>query len=622
MLLSVIEGKMYSLLRDLLAPDRPDSKTFTQLAETLMEHFQPKTLVIAERFYFHSRNQKTTETIGQYVAELRRLATHCEFRDTLSDAVRDRLVCRIANRAMQCRLLTEINLTLSHAMEIAQGMEATEENVHKLKVTADQDKQSVHRFAPADHPKACYRCGGTDHVASACRFKEAICRKCQKRGHIARVCRSSGEQKKHSSNDYKWKHHGQGKYRKETHNIQEEHMALFSVKKSHSRDPITVELKVNGKVLPMEVDTGAAVSLIPTTTKQQLFPDIPLTTSTTVLTTYTGERIKVAGKMKVEVRYGGKVHMLQLYVVEGEGPSLLGRDWLLEIKLDWGSIKVASVNAGAREVEALLTKYQEVFEEGLGQMNTFQATLHLMPDATPRFLKARSVPIALKEGIEVELDHLEKAGVVERVTRSQWAAPIVPVPKRDGKLHLCGDYKVTCNPMLEMDKYPLPKPDDLFATIAGGKSFTKIDLTNAYQQMILDEDSRDLVTINTHKGLYRYIRLPFGVASAPAIFQKTMDMVLQGLPSVICYLDDLLITGRREKEHLANLKQVLQRLKQYGIRAKHSKCSFLSPSVEYLGHCVDATGLHMTHSKVEAIQKAPRPGNIQELRSFLGFVHY
>ena len=376
----------------------------------------------------------------------------------------------------------------------------------------------------------------------------------------------------------------------------------------------------------MEVDTGAAVSLIPTTTKQQLFPDIPLTTSTTVLTTYTGERIKVAGKMKVEVRYGGKVHMLQLYVVEGEGPSFLGRDWLLEIKLDWGSIKVASVNAGAREVEALLTKYQEVFEEGLGQMNTFQATLHLTPDATPRFLKARSVPIALKEGIEVELDRLEKAGVVERVTRSQWAAPIVPVPKRDGKLHLCGDYKVTCNPMLEVDKYPLPKPDDLFATIAGGKSFTKIDLTNAYQQMILDEDSRDLVTINTHKGLSRYTKLPFGVASAPAIFQKTMDMVLQGLPSVICYLDDLLITGRMEKEHLTNLKQVLQRLKQYGIRANHSKCSFLSPSVEYLGHRVDATGLHTTlhttHSKVEAIQKAPRPGNIQELRSFLGFVHY
>ena len=188
--------------------------------------------------------------------------------------------------------------------------------------------------------------------------------------------------------------------------------------------------------------------------------------------------------MKVEVRYGGKVHILQLYVVEGEGPSLLGRDLLLKEKLDWGSFKVASVAAG-REIEALLTKYQ-VFEEESGQMNTFKAILHLKSDATSRSLKARSVPIAIK-AIEMELDSLEKAGVVERVTHSQWAAPIVLVPKRDGKLHLCGDYKVTCNPMLEADKYPLHKPDDLFATLAGGKRFTKIDLTNAYQQMIVDE---------------------------------------------------------------------------------------------------------------------------------------
>ena len=99
---------------------------------------------------------------------------------------------------------------------------------------------------------------------------------------------------------------------------------------------------------------------------------------------------------------------------------------------------------------------------------------------------------------------------------------------------------MTINPFLEVEQYPLPKPDELFATLAGGKRFTKIDLTNAYQQMALDEDSSTLVTINTHRGLYQYTRLPFGVASAPAIFQRVMDTVLQGLPKVICYLDDIL----------------------------------------------------------------------------------
>ena len=116
-----------------------------------------------------------------------------------------------------------------------------------------------------------------------------------------------------------------------------------------------------------------------------------------------------------------------------------------------------------------------------------------------------------------------------------------------------------------------------------------------------------------------YTRLPFGVASAPAVFQKTMDVVLQGLPKVICYLDDILVTGSSEEEHLENVEKVLQRLNQYNIRAKRAKCTFMGDSVEYLGHRIDATGLHTTTSKVEAVRLAPQPRNVQELRSFLGY---
>ena len=397
---------------------------------------------------------------------------------------------------------------------------------------------------------------------------------------------------------------------------------LFTVSRPTSSKPIPVELEVNGQNLTMELDTGAAVSLNSTATKDEMFPDLPLVTTPNVLTTYTGEKMAVAGKVKVEVRYGDNIHHLQLYVVDGEGPSLFGRDWLHEIRLDWKALGVSTVRRNKGKMEALLEKYSGVFEEGLGQMNTFEATLHLKPNTTPKFHKSRPVPFALKEAVEVELDRLEAAGIIEKVTHSSWAAPIVPVPKGDGRLRLCGDYKVTVNPGLEVDQYPLPKPDDLFATLAGGNQFSKIDLTNAYQQMKLDEQSRHLVTINTHKGLYRYTRLPFGVASAPAIFQKTMDMVLQGLPNVICYLDDILITGSTEEEHFVNVERVLGRLKKYGIRAKRSKCSFLSPSVEYLGHRVDASGLHTMPSKVEAVKMAPTPRNVQELRSFLGLVHY
>ena len=246
----------------------------------------------------------------------------------------------------------------------------------------------------------------------------------------------------------------------------------------------------------------------------------------------------------------------------------------------------------------------------------------MKPTATPKFCKARPVPFALQSAVERELDRLEGEGILERVTYSQWAAPIVPVPKPEGAIRICGDYKVTINHQLEVDQYPLPKPDTIFSTLSEGKWFSKIDLTHAYQQLKLSSSSRDFVTINTHRGLYRYTRLPFGVASAPAIFQKVMDTVLQGLPKVICYLDDILITANNPAEHLANVKQVLQRLEQYGIRARKSKCAFMCTAVEYLGHRVDSKGLHTLESKVKAVVEAPHPRDVQELRSFLGLVHY
>ena len=255
-------------------------------------------------------------------------------------------------------------------------------------------------------------------------------------------------------------------------------------------------------------------------------------------------------------------------------------------------------------------------------MNTFEAHLQLKEGAKPRFCKARPVPFALKEAIDRELDRLEAEGILERVAYSEWAASVVPVPKTEGQIRLCGDYKVTINPVLEVDQYPLPKPDNIFATLATGKFFSKIDLTHAHQQMKLKEDSRDYVTINTHRGLYRYTRLPFGVASAPSIFQKVMDTMLQGLPKTICYLDDILVSGATKDEHLQNLEKVLQRLEQHNIRAKKTKCAFLCSAVEYLGHWIDADGLHTLSSKVKAIQDAPQPQNVQELRSFLGLLHY
>ena len=156
----------------------------------------------------------------------------------------------------------------------------------------------------------------------------------------------------------------------------------------------------------------------------------------------------------------------------------------------------------------------------------------------------------------------------------------------------------------------------LYATVTVNVTFSKLDLSHAYLQIPLDEQS------HTHKGLFRYTRLPFGIASAPSIFQRVMENLLQGIPRVCVYLDDILVMGVTEQEHLANLTQVLQRLQSAGMRLKRSKCAFLLPSVSYLGHIICAEGLHTAESKAQAIVDAPEPRNLTELRSFLGMVNY
>ena len=153
------------------------------------------------------------------------------------------------------------------------------------------------------------------------------------------------------------------------------------------------------------------------------------------------------------------------------------------------------------------------------------------------------------------------------------------VPKKDGKFRICGDFKVTVNPVLNIEHYPLPKPQDLFASLAGGQKFSKLDLNQAYLQIPLEEESQKYVTVNTHRGLYRYTRLPFGISTAPAVFQKAMDTMLQGLSGVVCYLDDILVTGEDDESHLRNLQRVLERIQSEGLRLKKSKCSFLQSSV-------------------------------------------
>ena len=157
----------------------------------------------------------------------------------------------------------------------------------------------------------------------------------------------------------------------------------------------------------------------------------------------------------------------------------------------------------------------------------------------------------MRHKVEGELNRLVTEGTLEPVDYANWAAPKVAMMKSDQKsMRVCGDFRMTVNPVSKLNRYPIPKVEVLFATLERGKMFTKLDLSQAYQQLKLDTESRKYVVINTHKGLFHYTHLPYGISSAPGIFQKAMESLLQGITHVTVYIDDILIMGETESDHL------------------------------------------------------------------------
>ena len=306
--LSVLGGRTYSLLRDLLAPSLPEGSTYDELVGLLKNHFEPTPVVIAQRFHFYRRTQGAEETVAEFLAELRRLATHCKFGAFLDEALRDRLVCGLRSEATQKRLLSEADLTLKKAVDLAQGMEAADKNVRSLK----QPNPLVNQVDVGGTSKSCFRCGRSNHSPNDCRFLKATCHHCGKKGHIAPACRSRKTTQTPPKGPPKPPHKGSGRppparrtgwvdaddSPEETTETSPD-LPICCLKTDQAK-PIQVEVQIEGKPLLMEVDTGAALSLISGEVKQKLFPGIPLLESQILLRTYTGESMGVLGEMRAQ----------------------------------------------------------------------------------------------------------------------------------------------------------------------------------------------------------------------------------------------------------------------------------------------------------------------------------
>ena len=584
--------------------------------EVLTKHFCPPPSEIVQRFKFNSRVRQPGESVATYIAELRALSQYCNFDNTLELMLRDRLVCGINDAQIQRRLLAEKSLTYAKAQEIALALESAVQGTKDIQRSLPNDP--VHTVSQQHTSSVkCFRCGRANHKAPQCRFKDAVCSNCKKTGHLAKVCRSKQPASKAKL--------PANVIAEETVQNEQEEYSLFTIQDTRATatntDPIQVTMTLNGKPTLMEIDTGAAVSIM-TETKFMEISSEELQGSLVNLCTYSGEKLSVKGEAMCNVEYDGKMYVLPLVIVAGSGPTLIGRNWLRHIPINWSNL-FQPIHLVHDQLAQLLQSFDEVFADELGALQGSKASIYIDPNIPPRFCKARSLPYAMKEKVEKELQKLEAQGIISPVKYSKWAAPIVPVLKQDKQsVRICGDYKLTANRASRVEHYPLPKIEDLFATLGGGTLFTKLDMSQAYLQVLVDDQSKEVLTINTHKGLFVYNRLPFGVSSAPGIFQRTMESLLQGIPHVLVYLDDVLITGPSQSEHLNILKEVLLRFKQAGLRLKKQKCQFLMKSVDYLGHVIDRHGIRPSSTKVKAIKAAPKPRNVLELRAYLGLLTY
>ena len=216
------------------------------------------------------------------------------------------------------------------------------------------------------------------------------------------------------------------------------------------------------------------------------------------LRTYTGQCVKITGIADVTVvAKTGSKHVLPLMVVPGNGPSLLGRNWLSTLQLDWSAIHHMNTTSSTQnpQLRALLKKHSAGFSDTHQAIKTNVAKIYADDNAVTKYFKARSLPYVMRDMVDKELDRLLAEDIIEPVQYSDWAAPVVPVMKADKMVRLCGDYKLTVNQVANMDRYPLPRIEDLYAQLGNGTTYTKLDMRHAYEQIELHPESRNYVTI-------------------------------------------------------------------------------------------------------------------------------
>eukprot|EP00731_Ephydatia_muelleri_P001282 Em0001g1282a len=411
--------------------------------------------------------------------------------------------------------------------------------------------------------------------------------------------------------------------RKDSHSVKViTKQRLGSVKRINSVPQLQQEIQIRGQQFTFEVDTGAGDNFCSMEVWTKLGKP-PLTLTTNRYEVANAQPLVTLGTFEAAVSLlekGSATRTENIFftVSKVSRLNLLGWDAIVQLGINLPALLgISSVLPTTKESDrsnAVSPILQDLKSDPeLGCLKDLQLEIQFKPDSKPLFCKPRVVPFALQEDLTQAYDVGIAKGVWRPAQFNSYGTPVVPIRKKaaegsNAPLRVCGDYSVTVNPQLEPHRYPMPLPDDLIRKLSGGYGISKIeiDLADAFNQIMLGPESQKRLALSTHRGVLLQLRLPFGISSAPAHFQEIMDQLTSDLKGVAVYIDDILVSGVSAAEHLENLRALLQRLQDKGLRCRQEKCLFAQPSIEYFGFTLSGNGV-AKGSRVDAIQLMPVP---------------
>ncbi|XP_058840941.1 uncharacterized protein K02A2.6-like [Topomyia yanbarensis] len=317
----------------------------------------------------------------------------------------------------------------------------------------------------------------------------------------------------------------------------------------------------------------------------------------------------------LEIDDGGNLLKTQtsFYVIEKGQQPLLGKLTAQQL----GLLRIGLPSAYDDTINLV-----DATRKSFPKMRGIKLSLPIDRSVQPVIQPLRRCPIPLLQKVKSKLDELIEMDIIEKVVSpTSWVSPLVPILKENGELRLCIDMR-RANQAIQRLNHPLPIIDDFLPKFQNAKFFTSLDIKQAFHQVELVEDCRDVTTFITNWGLFRYKRLLFGVNCAPELFQNLMESILAGCKNTVIFIDDIVIFGSTEQEHDDAVKQTLSVLKQYGILLNDHKCNIKQREIVFLRHKFTPEGISPTDEKIESIKQSRAARSKEELRSFLGLVTY